>query len=204
MFCAAILVYIVGYITGQYGVGRIISFIAIMIQMSLGALLAHLEIEIRVGKSWYAIPIIVIVLFAGMVALHPRNKDVLSRSLKGYQGLRYSYSDHEILGRYVGQYDVILSDLETSWMIPTFGGKLIATTFLTHWIDDHEVRKNDLQRFFSKGAKQPELISIINHYQVDYILINRNDIEDLQMHYAIGDLVYENKDFILIKAQLEK
>ena len=45
------------------------------------------------------------------------------------------------------------------------------------------------------------VLAIINHYHVDYVHINRNIIEDSQIYYNIGDLVYENKDFILIKAR---
>ncbi len=199
MLCLTVLVYFIGYISAQFGVGRIISFIAIFVQIALAAQLASLETTKKIGKSWSAFPVILYVV--GIIAFNPLNKAVLSRAYFGIQGLRYNYIDYEILGRNVKQYDVILSDLRTSWMIPTFGGKIIASQHPAHWIDDHAKRKLDLERFFSKEIKPSEKISIIDDYKVDYIFINRKVIKETQTYYNFGKLVYESKNFILIKTQ---
>ena len=113
--------------------------------------------------------------------------------------MKRDYKNFEILGGYVKQYDVILSDIKTSWMIPAFGGKVIASMHPAHWIDDHIVRRNDVNKFFSKKIKSSEKTSIIDRYQVDYLFININEIEEARTYYNFGNLVYENKDFILIK-----
>ena len=202
MLCSTVLVYFIGYISGQFGVGRIISFIAIFIQIALAAQLATLEIAKKIGKSWSAFPVVLYVVV--IIAFNPLNKTVLSRASLGARGLRYNYSDYETLGRNVTQYDVILSDLKTSWMIPTFGGKIIASLHPAHWINDHATRKHDLERFFSKDIKPSEKILIIDRYKVDYIFINKNVVEETHTYYNFGDLVYESEDFILIKTQFNK
>lgn len=202
MFCLTVLVYFIGYISGQFGIGRIISFIAIFVQIALAAQLASLEIAKKIGKSWSAFPVILYVV--GIIAFNPFNKAVLSRAYLGIQGLRYNYNDYEILGRNVKQYDVILSDLRTSWMIPTFGGKIIASQHIAYWINNHAKRKHDIERFFSNDVKLSEKISIIDRYKVDYIFINRNVIEETHTYYNFGDFVYKSKNFILIQTNINK
>ena len=199
MLCFTVLTYLVGYISRQYGVGRIISFTAIFSQIALAAWLARLETELRIKKHWYSLPIVLI--FVGNVAFNPANKAALRRAYYGIQGLRYDYTDYDILGRHVKQYDVILSDINTSWMIPTFGGKIIASKHPAHWIDDHKSRRRDVKLFFSKRIEPSEKISIINRYQIDYIFVNKNAIEETQAYYNFGNLVYENKNSILIKIE---
>ncbi|MFC1565419.1 hypothetical protein ACFL4B_00555 [Candidatus Neomarinimicrobiota bacterium] len=200
MLFSTVSVYLVGFIFKEFGIGRIISFIAIFIQIALAAQLAHLEIAKTIGKSWSAFPTILYVIV--IISFNPANKTVLSRAHLGVQGKRYDYSGYNILKNNVKQYDVILSDLSTSWIIPTFGGKVIASQHPAHWIDDHNVRRQDLERFFSKEIKYSDKIAIIHHYQADYIFINRNMVENYQSYYDFGNIVSEDKNFILIKIEL--
>ncbi len=203
LLCLAILVYIIGYITDQYGVGRIISLIAIFIQISIAAQLAKLENAKSIGKSWSALPVVFYVLV--IISFNHNNRAVLSRAYMGLREIKYDdYYDYSVLEKNVGQYDVILSDLGTSWMIPTFGGKIIASKHPAHWIDDHSTRKKDIERFFSKDVKNITKIDIIGKYHVDYVLINRNIIEEEHEYYKYGNIVSENKNLILIKIHKNK
>jgi hypothetical protein len=195
MFCSAVIVYIVAYFTGLYGVGRIILFVAIIIQVVLGVQMARLESKKKMDKSWYTV--LVIIIIVGLVACF-NSRGALKRVFNGFRGLKCSYIDYEFLGRYTNQYDVILADLKTSWQIPTFGGKVIASLHPIHWIDDHLERRHDIQRFFSKEEKMTEKLAIINRYKVDYILINKKKLKDVEAYINFGTLVYVNKAFILI------
>lgn len=197
LICLAIFVYIFGYITGQYGVGRIISLIAIFIQINIAVQLARLENTKTIGKSWSALPVVFYVLV--IISSSHINRTVLSRAYMGLRGINYNYYDYNILKNNVKQYDVILSDLGTSWMIPTFGGKIIASKHPAHWLDDHQKRRDDINRFFSKDVLHSEKIMIIDNYQVDYIFINRNIVKDFQLYFGFGDIISDDKDHLLIK-----
>lgn len=204
MLCATVLIYIlgyfVGYLTGNYHLGRTISFIAIFIQIALAARLAQLEAAMRGGKFWPSLPVMLVcVLLVGTIALNSPNKFVLAEALKGFQGMRHSYKDYEDLGRYVEQYDVVLSDIQTSWLIPTFAGKIIASKHPVSFIDDHSARRKDQKTFFSEGIQAEEKDSILKRYQVDYIFINKKRNADVQTYYIFGNLVYENENFLLLK-----
>jgi len=195
-----ILGYFVGYFTGNYHLARTISFIAIFIQIALAARLAQLETMMRAGKFWPSLPVmLVFVIIVPSVALNSANKLALAQAFMGYQGLRSNYKDYDTLGRYVEQYDVVLADLKTSWKIPAFAGKIIASKHPVAFIDDHRARKNDQKTFFSKEAEAEEKFSVLKKYQVDYIFINKKRTEDVQTYYSFGNLVYETTDFLLIK-----
>ena len=197
LLSSAILVYLVGFFTGQFGVGRIISLIAILIQILLAAQLAKLENIKLVTKSWSALPVVFYVLI--IISFNHNNRAVISRAYMGLRGIQHNYYDYNILEKNVGQYDIILSDIESSWMIPTFGGKVIASKHPAHWIDDHSNRREAISNFFSKDVQYTEKISIINKYLVDYIFINKNKQTDFQSYSKFGDIISNGQDFILIK-----
>ena len=202
LLCLSILVYILGYITDQYGVGRIISLIAVFIQISIAAQLARLEKIKPIGKSWSALPVVFYVLL--IISSSHINRTVISRAYMGLKGIKYDYYDYSIFENNVKQYDVILSDLGTSWIIPTFGGKIVASKHPAHWIDDHSKRKEDIERFFTKDVNDIVKIDIIEQYNVDYILINKNFVDETYEYNKFGNVVSENKDFILISTQAYK
>jgi len=200
-----VLGYFVGYFLGQYVLGRTISFVAIFIQITLAARLAQLETEMRAGKFWPSLPVMLVcVVIVGTVGLNSPNKFVLAQALKGFQEMRHSYKDYEELGHYVEQDDVVLADIKTSWKIPAFAGKVIASKKPVAFIKDHRVRRKDQKAFFSEGIVLEEKLSILKKYQVDYIFINKKRIDDAQTYYSFGNLVYENHDFLLIKTVLGK
>ena len=207
MLSGVVLAYILGYFMGHfmglYVFGRTISFIAIFMQIALAAKLAQLEAEAWSGKLFPSIPIILLIgVTLVTVALNTSNKNVLSQSLKGIQGMKHSYKDYEVLGRYVDQYAVVLSDINTSWKIPTFAGKTIASKHPVAYVDDHNIRRNDQKKFFSNEAKDREKQSILDRYRVNYIFINKKRTGVANDYIRFGDLIYENTNFLLIKTSL--
>ena len=197
MLSASILVYLLGYVTGQYGIGRIISFIAILMQVIIGAGLAQLEKQKVASKSRYTLPIILV--FVGVIAMNRGNIHELHKAIWCIQGSRCSYTEYLTLGRYVGQYDVVLSDLGTSGMIPAFAGKVIASSYPVYWIDDNERRKQDLICFFSRGSSLQQKSSILRRYGVDYLWIDKNLVQDPHKYRSMGHTVYENNRYLLIR-----
>ena len=196
--------YFMGHFTGLYILGRTISFLAICLQIALGARLAQLETAFSSGQSQHTLSIILV--FGSIliiVAFNSNNLAVLSTAIKGIQGLKHTEKDYNTLVDYIGQYDVVLSDLETSWKMPAYGGKIIASKHPISFIDDHAVRRNDLKTFFSNEATYEKRNSIVQKYKVDYILLDKDNSNNVEQFYSFGHLVYENLNFLLIKTQSE-
>ena len=204
MVCGTVLVYAlgygVGYFTGLYVLGRTISFIAIFLQIALAARLAQLEVAMRGGKLWPSLPVMLLcAMIIGTVSFNWPNKHALAQAFMGLQGLRHSYENYETLSRYVTQDDVVLSDIQTSFMIPAFAGRIIASKHPVSFIDDHSERRDDVKNFFSKDLQPEEKKSILKKYQVDYLFINKNRTENAQAYSDFGNVLYENHNFLLIK-----
>ncbi|MDX2464086.1 MAG: hypothetical protein QNK31_06215 [Porticoccus sp.] len=200
MLAASILVYLIGFISGQYGLGRIISFIAILIQISAAAFLAQLEQNRERQRLLRYLPHMVWGLLV-LLAFNTHNFSAADRSLKGLQGIRYDYSQYQTLSHHVAQYEVVLSDIESSWMIPTFSGKVIASKHPAHWVDNHAQRLIDVDRFFAADVNISEKSEIIDTYEVDFILIDKNRIAAPDPYFEFGDLLFEGSEFLLLEVK---
>ena len=80
---------------------------------------------------------------------------------------------HFTLAHAVGQYDVVFSDLDTSWKIPAFSGKVIASYNPVHWVGDMDKRRSDTHKFFAAETVYDERIAILKRYNVDYLLVDK-------------------------------
>jgi hypothetical protein len=102
------------------------------------------------------------------------------------------------LSDFVNQYDVVLSDIESSWMVPAFGGKIIASLHGVHWFNDHEDRKRGLKIFFDKNSTCTEKMEIIKKYNAKFVLIDNKRFGEIIQDCIFGEPIYENSKFILI------
>jgi alpha-1,6-mannosyltransferase len=195
MTAATTLIYLFGYISGRYGIGRVISFAAMFVQFGAAALAAQWEGHPRVARSWLA-P--VMVLFSGVLAVNPNNKEMCLAIAQGVQGLRFDYSAQLAMGRTVPQDAVILADLETSWMLPTFAGKVVASRHPVHWVADHKQRRADLDRFFRAETGGDERQAVLIAYRVDYVLIDTRRTVDPRPFLALGRLTAVIGQFLVI------
>ena len=78
----------------------------------------------------------------------------------------------ELLGP-VGPRDVILSDVDTSWQIPSTRGKVVAALHFELFVPDQVQRTTDLNSFFSLGS-EAERDVLIRRYGVAWIVLNRD------------------------------
>ena len=82
------------------------------------------------------------------------------------------------LCHYTNQYNVIISDISTSWRIPTYGRKVIAGIHAQAFIKDHDERKHDLVTFFNETSDNGKRAKIIRKYNASYILIDKSKIKN--------------------------
>jgi hypothetical protein len=123
-----------------------------------------------------------------------------------YQVVRYqlNYGNLEFIARFLQPNDVVISDIHTSWMIPSFGGKVIAALHPLAFVSDHPVRTADLLQFFNDDATEIERARIQKKYQPKYLVINKltqPNWKSMSAHYCslgIGAKVFENQQFELI------
>ena len=211
-------VYCLGYLSGKYSYGRDITFIAILTQILIGDRMARLETGLYDShpKSTNALRILLAVgLLASSVSwLWP----TITRSLTVVNSLRIGrqvsnqqmYADLTFLPRFVRPGDLVLSDFETSWLVPTFGGKVIAGLHAQAFVSDEEKRAMDLNRFFDPKSNEEDRQLIVESYRPTFLLLDKQQTLNWQTiaapfnHDAGKCLAFENKRYRLIRLDCEK
>lgn len=204
LVCILSAVYGYGIVSEKYSYGRIISYLVIILQVSIAMELSLLEskldkrnaLKLR-SLSMTAGVVMTCVLFS-FIPLKNTMQRALRRSIPVSE--RYDF-----LGRFTGQYDVVLSDLETSWYVPTFGGKVVAALHPLAFVSDQADRRKDLYRFFASDALPGDMMQIIQKYNGKYILIRKPKISSwralmrsISYHFN-SRVVFENDIFLLLQ-----
>lgn len=194
--------YVFGAFSGKYFYGRVISFIVFLLHATIAEHLVKLECKAKEihASSWLRQMIIPasVIIFALLLSLTPLRR-TLANSLAD---LPPTYKPYLFLSRFTGQYDVVLSDISSSWVVPTFGGKVVAAIHPLAFVSDHDVRRSDLDSFFNRETVFAEREQIIQKYNATYLLLRK--LKKLswqhmrQSFIPYGRIVFENDSFILI------
>jgi hypothetical protein len=210
---ALIAVYFFGWFTGKYSYGRDITFIVILVQILLASQFAYFEMQLSQPFPrtilTYRVSLGVVLLSLASSWLYP----TLTRSLTVINSLvsgrtvsnQHMYKNLTFLPQYIDKGSVVLSDLDTSWLVPSFGGKVIGALHVQAFLADDAQRRIDLIDFFSKDAPFARRQTIIEKYQPKYFLINKHANEDWrELHNEIDSFskmtqVYENDQYLLFR-----
>ncbi len=187
IFLGLVFVYAYGFASDRFGYGRVISFAMIALQIALGCWLAGMEGSSRRAVVWGAWLVLL-----GIVATS--REDV--RRLVEH---RSTLDEHEFLREHVGQYDLVLADVRSSWRIPANGGKVVATLHPLYWVEDMEERRRDAETFFAPEATRAEREAILDEYRPDFILMARWHLRELEELSAFGTAVDSNWKFRLLR-----
>jgi hypothetical protein len=188
-FLGLTAVYCYGYVSHRWGYGRVISHMVMMLQIALAAFAPRIESRVRART-------VVVLSYAGMLVIAV----VFMLNVRAYKG--DDYRKYAFLSSSTKQYDLVLSDLETSWYIPSFGGKVIAHPFPVYFVPDYAERKRDLLLFFSERTTDDERRAIIRKYRPDYLLLRKALSGTSPALYnslaRFGTVVYSDGNFLLL------
>ncbi len=188
--------YALGGITGKYGLGRVIAYIVVFIQIALAAALAAWESRLPARRAWL-VPACSVTM---MLALFAYNRPPLPRIL------RYDRPVWPDVGRILAPVhpgDVVLADSRTSYVVPALsGGRVVAWRHPVYWVPDHAERRQAQDRFFA-AATNDERREVITRYHVRWILLNRGEVrlspEEENRLLALGCLVAERESLVLLE-----
>jgi hypothetical protein len=77
----------------------------------------------------------------------------------------------------IGDHDVVLSDLVTSWAVPSSRGRIVAALHYELFTLDQPEREHDLRRFFDPTETDSERLNILGRYHVRWLLIDRSVLQ---------------------------
>ncbi len=210
------VVYIYGGVTEKYSYGRVISIIMILMQILIAIGLARLEVTAtaRLPALRFIIPT---VLFGSLLyfsmpwliatstrALTVANSIRLGRPISN----QHSYKDLLFLEQQVGTRSVVLSDINTSWIVPSIRGKVVGALHPQAFVPDQKQRFADVNTFFDVATSFGQQVAIAKKYHVDFLLLNKErtpHYQSLLEHFTTedrGQVTYTSDKYILIKLSL--
>lgn len=198
--------YLYGALSGKYSFGRVISYIILLLHFTIAERFSLFESRLCVPHvpRWcqrllFSTSVVICCLVLSWQAF----EKTLRQSLPGQRSTDASLL---FLAKFTGQYDVVLSDLQTSWLIPTFGGKVVAARNPLAFVPDQKVRRSDLEHFFRRESTLGERQRIIEKYGAKYLLLRKETSADWQelrrSCLLLGQVDYEDEAFLLISLNL--
>lgn len=209
---ALVAIYAFGYISNKYSFGRVVAIILLFLQIliSIGfARVFHLVL-VRWPQTRSVVPLFTaaVLTIIAVTWYHPiftRSLTVANNLVSGRPlSMQLIYGNLGFITRFLQQNDVVISDIQTSWMIPSFGGKVVAALHPLPFVPDHAIRTEDLIRFFSSESTDTERAHIQQKYQPKFLVLNKwtqPNWESMSAHYSapgVGTKIFENQQFELI------
>lgn len=212
MLLNLIIIYIAGYLTNKYSYGRSIAFILLLSNIFIAQTILSFEIYLsKKPQAWvYYKTIIVLTFLVSMGSWVQQNfHRLLTIGNSLYLGRTVSsqiiYKDLSFISSFTKQSDLILADVEPSWIIPTLGGKVVATDHPLAFVPDWYIRKWQVMEFFNPETNPKRRQEIFETYKPNFLLINKasepnwksifNQFTDENQ----GLTVFENDKYILLK-----
>jgi hypothetical protein len=109
--------------------------------------------------------------------------------------------DHVLSG--VGTNEVVLSDVLTSWPVPSSNGKIVAALHYELFVPDQGSRSADVARFFSPSETIAGQVGILDKYAARWILLNRSVLSAAVFNQLLDPsaVVSREKDLYLMDAE---
>jgi hypothetical protein len=197
-----------GYYTRQYSFGRSIAFLILLSNILVAQCLVEAERwpQHQILSLIKCITVATLCLAAAAWLcqstsrlLTIANSIYLSRPIAS----QISYRNLMFLKNYVQHDDVVLADIESSWILPSLAGKAVATQHPLAFVPDWFTRKEDVIEFFGAKTKAKKRAEILNRYQPQYLLIKKSETipwENILAQFSEGKLpVADNERYILLK-----
>lgn len=198
-----VCVYLYGYFTKSYGLGRMISFIAVLLQIWLLWSILTIQNTRKLIISSSVVMLLVVPFLISSIKITVStalltHSDYLHRKTADPFELSTPTTiiTHRLLfiESIIGNDNLILSDPVCSRYIPGLGGKVIASSYADYWIADNENRLDELKRFFY-GTDSLYRVTMLKKYKPVFLLLTPSTVHilpELQSYYEKGGVVYKN------------
>jgi hypothetical protein len=140
-----------------------------------------------------------VVILATMLLLNAGNVRPLFYALRAVIGEISPRSQLAFLAQYVGADEIVLVNQELGTMVSAFTGRVIASSRPLHWVTDAAQRRKAVSLVLDANATLEARCQALAAYRVDFILATPSERESLAALKALGILLYEDKDYALIR-----
>ncbi|MBE9039274.1 hypothetical protein IQ235_00495 [Oscillatoriales cyanobacterium LEGE 11467] len=102
----------------------------------------------------------------------------------------------------VGRRDVVLSDPQTMWPIPSSRGRIVYAIHPELFVPDRGEKYLDVETFFSIETSDTQRIELLEKHSVRWLVLNRNQLDESVFATLLVEsaIVRRDNDFILMDA----
>lgn len=196
-----LLCYAGGYIFKFYGLSRLLSGSMMLSHILLAYMVIQLARKFKLFSKIYLSALIVSIVVSLFV-----NGPLLNYTfnVSKASSIEY-YIKYDFLRNTVAPDDLILSDANSNWLIPSFSGKVVSSIHPLYGVKDLIERLNDVTAFFDKDNPDSLRQAILQKYKPDYVLINEATINftdsTRQWLESHGQTIYNKDSLELIKVR---
>jgi hypothetical protein len=179
-FIALCLIYAYGTLSSNYSYGRIISYCILLAHVIAAYGLTRFEFglqktHINIIKTYHLL-LISTLLALSLTWLPSTVTRLLTIGNQISKNKNFvnqiSYKNLVFIKNFINPDQLVLADIETSWMVPTFGGRVIAALHPQAFVPDTFDRQRDINMFFSTETNKEQRIEMINKYRPQFLLLD--------------------------------
>jgi hypothetical protein len=212
MLICLIVIYAGGYFTKNYAYGRTIAFILLLSNIFFAQSIANFEHYLSKKYTalfiWRTVIVFMLIFITG-IWLRQNLSRILTIGNSVYIGRTISsdivYKDLAFISTFAKQDELVLADVEPSWIIPTLGGKVVATDHPLAFVPDWYIRKWQVMEFFNPATTTERRIEIYKKYDPNFLLIKKSaesnwvTILNQFSTEVNGVPIFENEKYVLLK-----
>jgi len=205
-------IYLTGYFVKISLAERFIFFIIFTLQMAVFRICREwflqsvptLHQNAKRITAWFLLLLLIIGIGIQLVLVYTKFISPAFERKAGYTVSKYvSPNTMQMeLRKHLGEGDVVLSDIYSSWSIPVYtGAKVIALFHTPPNVDDNSERIKAVETFYGGETSSEERMKILKEYGVTHILLNYqitgNEIESVlkEMRFSV---IAQNESFCLL------
>ncbi len=209
--------YFAAGIVHKYSFGRVISYAMLLAQLVIAQRIVQWDrlVFAQPAARRYGPPLIALTLCVlWMGAIH----GAVTRALTAGNSLvhgrpvlhRMTFGHLDFLSDKIEPGSVVIANLDTSWIIPTFGAKIVALLHPHAFVPDLDQRLTDLATFFDRGTREDARDRIVADYRARFLLLSKTRDSAWQEILAQftrdgrGNVVYETAEVVLIGLPLAR
>ncbi len=201
---ALLALYAFGGLAGQWTFGRLLSHAVLTLQLCVADALASFEEwlgRLRRGV-WWRVALTAIVCGGTALASWSSTVAPTWRDAGAGDPAWLSF----LRGR-VGHYDVVLTDRETCWYVPSFSGKVVGYPMHLPFVPDQEQRLAAVERYLASATSREERLVILRRYHVRWLLLDKAHTPEWRERASeLGpraQAVFRNADYELLRLEVE-
>lgn len=212
IFVCTIVIYVFGLYTQKYSYGRIISYSVMTLQITSALIAANIEkflARFR-GHALIFYQIFLLLLLIGLTLLPLKSS--VTRLLTAANSMwlhrpvfnQVLYKDYSLLQNSIPAGSIIFANVDVSWLLPSFGGKVIVSDHPLAFVSDAGQRREDSKLFFSSNTSPSVRRDLLVKYRADYVLLDKKFDQNWEaisqsiQDTARGQKKFESDRFLLL------